>query len=176
MKYCPQCHKQYTENWITFCSDDGTILVDTGYAPDPTTNPGGQRQPYAPPLSEQPTWRSPDPNAPGAWVPEQRMPTPSPIWQPPPPPNVFPRAQQNGLATASLILGVVGLFVGFCFGPIPGIAALILGIIGLNQINKSPQTTTGKPLAIVGIVTGALSVLVYGAIFIGWIIGAILSR
>ena len=75
-----------------------------------------------------------------------------------------------------MILGVVGLFVGFCFGPIPGIAALILGLVGLNQINKSPQTTTGKPLAIVGIVTGALSVLVYGAIFIGWIIGGIFSH
>jgi hypothetical protein len=76
-----------------------------------------------------------------------------------------------------MILGVIGLFTGlFCFGPIPGIAALILGLIGLNQINKSPQTTTGKPLAIVGIVTGSLSLLVYGAIFIAWIISAIVSH
>jgi len=172
MKYCPQCKKQYTENWITFCSDDGTILIDTGYE----TPTGGQRPPYAPPMSEQSTWRSPDPNAPGAWVP-QSIPPPSPAWQPPPPPTVYPRRQQqNGLATASMILGVIGLFVGFCFGPIPGIAALILGIIGLNQINKSPQTNTGKPLAVVGIITGALSVLVYGAMFIAWIIGAIMSR
>jgi hypothetical protein len=76
-----------------------------------------------------------------------------------------------------MILGVIGLFTGlFCFGPIPGIAALILGLIALNQINKSPQTITGKPLAIVGIITGSLSLLVYGAIFIGWIISAILSH
>jgi hypothetical protein len=76
-----------------------------------------------------------------------------------------------------MILGVIGLFTGlFCFGPIPGIAALILGLIALNQINKSPQTTTGKPLAMVGIITGSLSLLVYGAIFIAWIIGAILSH
>jgi hypothetical protein len=81
------------------------------------------------------------------------------------------------MATASLILGIIGLFTGFfCLGPIPGVAALILGIIALNQINRSPQTTTGKPLAIVGMVTGGLSVLVYGAIFIAWIIGAILSH
>jgi len=173
MKYCPQCKKQYTENWITFCSDDGTILIDTGYEPQV----GGQRPPYAPPMSEQPTWRSPDPNAPGAWVPEP-FPRPYPAWQPPPPPSVYPRRQQqNGLATASMILGVVGLFTGlFCFGPIPGIAALILGLIGLNQINKSPQTTTGKPMAIVGIITGSLSLLVYGAMFIAWIISAIVSH
>jgi hypothetical protein len=76
-----------------------------------------------------------------------------------------------------MILGVIGLFTGlFCFGPIPGIAALILGLIALNQINKSPQTITGKPLAMVGIITGSLSLLVYGAIFIAWIIGAILSH
>jgi hypothetical protein len=173
MKYCPQCKKQYTENWITFCSDDGTILIDTGYEPQA----GGQRPPYAPPMSEQPTWRSPDPNAPGAWVPE-RIPSPSPSWQPPPPPSVYPgRQQQNGLATASMILGVIGLFTGlFCFGPIPGIAALILGVIALNQINRSPQTSTGKPLAMVGMITGGLSILVYGAIFIAWIISAIVSH
>jgi len=46
----------------------------------------------------------------------------------------------------------------------------------LNQINKSPQTTTGKPLAIVGIITGSLSLLVYGAVFIAWIISAIVSH
>jgi len=171
MKYCPQCQKQSTGNWFTFCSDDGTILIDTGYEPQTS----GQRPPYAPPMSDQPTWRSPDPNAPGGWVP-QPSPAQSPAWQPPPPPPVYRRAQQSGLATASMILGVIGLFVGMCVGPLPGIAALILGIVGLNQINKSPQSITGKPLAITGIVTGALSVLVYGAIFIGWIIGGILSH
>jgi len=76
-----------------------------------------------------------------------------------------------------MILGLIGLVTGlFCFGPIPGIAALILGLIALNQINKSPQTTTGKPLAMVGIITGSLSILVYGAIFIAWIIAAIVSH
>jgi hypothetical protein len=76
-----------------------------------------------------------------------------------------------------MILGVIGLFTGlFCFGPIPGIAALILGVIALNQINRSPQTTTGKPLAMVGMITGGLSILVYGVIFIAWIISAIVSH
>ena len=175
MKYCPQCHKQYTEIWITFCSDDGTILIDTTYTP--SQQPGSQRPPYSPPLAEPPTWRSPDPNAPGAWVPEaERVVSPSPVWQPPPPPAVYSRPQSsNGLATASMIVGVVGLILGFCFGPIPGIVAVILGLVALGQIKKAPQTSGGKPLAIIGIVTGSLNIVFYGLMFIFWIIGAILS-
>jgi hypothetical protein len=178
MKYCPQCKKQYNETWITFCSDDGTILIDTGYTPgqQPSTS-GSQRPPYSPPLSEQPTWRSPDPNAPGAWVaPDERIPMRSPAWQAPQPPVVYPRQQPtNGFAVASMILGILGLIIGICLGPIPGIAALILGLVALGQINKAPQGSSGKPMAIVGIVTGSLSLLFYGAMFILWIVRAILS-
>ncbi|HSB27946.1 MAG TPA: DUF4190 domain-containing protein [Pyrinomonadaceae bacterium] len=176
MKYCPQCHKQYTENWITFCSDDGTILIDTGYPANQQTPTPGSQHPYSTPYQEPPTWRSPDPNAPGGWVsPDQSTPTPAPAWQPPRPPAVYPRSQQtNGLATASMILGIIGLFIGFCLGPLPGIAALILGLVAINQIKKAPQN--GRPLAIVGVVTGSLSLLFYGMLFIFWIIGAILSH
>src|SRR5213593_1277600 len=157
MKYCPQCHKQYTEAWITFCSDDGVILIDTGFTP--SQQPGGQRPPpYAPPSSEQPTWRSPDPDAPGAWVaPDERQPMVSPAWQPPPPPPVYQRQQPTqGLAVASMIVGLLGLFVGlFCLGPIPGIVALILGLVALSQIKKAPERNSGKPFAIVGVITGS---------------------
>lgn len=179
MKYCPQCHKEYTEVWITFCSDDGTILVDTGYSPSQQPPPaGGQRSPFAPPSSEPPPWRSPDPNSPGGWVsPSDRPPIISPSWQPPPPPSVYPRQHQSqGLAVASMILGLMGLFTGmFCLGPVPGIVALILGLIALSQIKKAPQQNGGKPFAIVGIVAGSLSVVVYGLFIIIAIISNILS-
>ena len=66
-----------------------------------------------------------------------------------------------------MVVGVVGLVVGtFCLGPIPGIAALILGLVALNQIKKSPEKYGGKPLAIIGVVLGSLSLLVT----IGWVI------
>ena len=176
MKYCPQCHKQYTETWITFCSDDGTILVDTGYTPGQYQSPSSSQRPtYAPPRSEQPTWRSPDPNAPGAWVaPDERQPIQSPVWQPPPPPGGYTRQQPTqGLALASMVVGILSLFFGtFCLGPIPGIAALILGLVALSQINKAPDRNTGKPLALVGVITGSLSVL----IFIGWLVFIIAAR
>jgi len=185
MKYCPQCQKQYTERWITFCSDDGAILIDTGFSPSSTPPPGGQRPPYAPPMSEQPTWhaqdpnapgnwRSPDPNAPGAWVPpEQRQPV-KPAWQPPPPPVTFPRNQPSqGLAVASMVLGILGLFVGmFCLGPVPGIAALVLGLVALSQIKSAPDRNGGKPFAIVGIITGSLSMV----IFVGWLLFIVIAN
>lgn len=179
MKYCPQCQKQYTENWITFCSEDGTILIDTGYAPSSNPPPVGQRPPYAPPSSEQPTWhspdpnwRSPDPNAPGSWVPTPPPQTVRPAWQPPPPPGTYPRQpQSSGFAIASMILGILSLGGMFCLGPLPGIAALVLGLVALSQIKNAPDRNGGKPFAIVGIATGGMSML----IFAGWLLVVIIA-
>ena len=62
-----------------------------------------------------------------------------------------------GLAIASLVVG--------CFFWIPllgllfGLAALIMGIIALVQINKNKIQLKGEGMAIAGIVMGALSVL-----------------
>ena len=64
--------------------------------------------------------------------------------------------------------GILGIVLS-CFGPLPGIAAIVLGGVALAQIKKSPQTTGGKPFAITGIVTGALTVLFYGLLLI-WMI------
>jgi len=178
MKYCPQCQKQFTENWITFCSDDGTILVDTGYTPSSQPPPPGSQRPvYTPPGSDPTSWRSPDPNAPGGWVaPDERQPIPQPVWQPPPVPGIYPRQQPSqGLAVASMIIGAIGLLGGFCLGPIPGIVALILGLVALSQIKKAPDRNGGKPLAIVGIVTGSFTIFFYGLIFLIAIIGNIFS-
>lgn len=178
MKYCPQCHKQYTEVWITFCSDDGAILIDTDYSPgQPPPSSGTQRPPYAPPLSEQPMWRSPDPNAPGGWVPpDQQQPMATRPWQPPPPPSAYQKTPSQGLAVASMVVGIIGLLTGmFCLGPVPGIAALILGLVALSQIKKAPNQNGGKPFAIVGVVTGSLSILFYGMIIIFAIIANIVS-
>ena len=175
MKYCPNCHKQYDETWITFCSDDGTILMDS-FTVGQQPPAGSQRPPYAPPHEPQ-TWRSPDPNAPGGWVaPDERAPVRTPVWTPPPPPGVYQRQPSQGLAVASMLVGIIGLVVGtFCLGPIPGIAALILGIVALNQIKKAPDLNGGKVFAIIGIVAGSLSVLIYGALIIFAIVANILS-
>ena len=67
----------------------------------------------------------------------------------------------NGMAIASLVLGIIGLvtFWACGFGALPGLIAVVLGILGLQAANKLP----GQPqrgLAIAGIVTGGLAVLV----------------
>lgn len=69
-------------------------------------------------------------------------------------PNVQPVAQNNGVATASLIVGIVSLV---CCGFPAGIVAVILGIIGLNK--SKTMCGNGKGMAIAGIILGAVSIV-----------------
>jgi len=169
MKYCPQCNRQYTEPWLTFCSNDGTMLIEELSPPvDPNWNPV-IREPQVDTRSEQETqWLPRQPPMPGGWVAPDERPPMTPVWQPPPPPLQPLAKPSQGLAIASMATGILGIVLS-CFGPLPGIAAIVLGGVALAQIKKSPQTTGGKPFAITGIVTGALTVLFYGLLLI-WMI------
>jgi Flp pilus assembly pilin Flp len=72
----------------------------------------------------------------------------------------LPRSgETNKLALASMILGIVSLPLDFCFyAGIPvGIAAVVVGAIGLKRIKESAGTQGGKGMAIAGIVTGAVA-------------------
>jgi hypothetical protein len=74
-----------------------------------------------------------------------------------------------------MILGLLSFVVGiFCLGPIPGVIALVLGLVALSQIKKDPARNGGKPFAIVGIVTGSISLLLFGSMFFWWILRVIL--
>ncbi len=73
-------------------------------------------------------------------------------------PNIQPQQTRKGLAITSLVLGVIsiptlGLLV------VGGIAALVLGIIALNKIKKEPAIYGGRRMAIAGIVTSVVSLL-----------------
>jgi hypothetical protein len=57
----------------------------------------------------------------------------------------------NGMATASLVLGILGFFL-----PILSILALIFGGIGISKAN---QGAAGKGLAIAGLVLGIVGTL-----------------
>jgi len=61
-------------------------------------------------------------------------------------------ARTSGLAIAALILGLASLI----FGPLTGIAAIILGIVALGKVKASQGEMTGTGLAIAGLATGAL--------------------
>jgi hypothetical protein len=76
------------------------------------------------------------------------------------PPGVAPSAEPcqpvtNGLAIASLVLGIVGLATCHCLTAVPGV---ILGHIALSQIRRSAGGQTGRGLAVGGLVTGYIAV------------------
>ncbi len=85
-------------------------------------------------------------------------------------PRPVPQKLKQGMAITSLVLGVLGLPSGGCLG-VGGLVGVSLGIVALVKANKSPNQYGGKGLAIGGIVTSGLS-LVLAPFMIG-IIAAI---
>ena len=65
----------------------------------------------------------------------------------------------NGFCVASLVLGIIGLIP--CTFLIPTILAIIFGIIGYNQINKSGGDGSGRGMAIAGMVTGGIGCIIF---------------
>jgi hypothetical protein len=179
MKYCPQCKRQFSEVWLSFCSDDGTPLVqELTPAQDPNWDPR-IREPKVQTPNEQATqWLPREPPVAGGWIaPDERPPMSPGVWTPPPPPLVYPRTQgpSQSLAMASMITGLSGILLSWCFGPVPGIAALVLGLVALSQIKKSPEKYTGKGMAITGVVIGSLTIVFYILLIIFWILAGALS-
>jgi Domain of unknown function (DUF4190) len=74
-------------------------------------------------------------------------PVPGPLYAP----RQVPQAT-NGMAVASLVLGIVGVFL-----PVCGVLALIFGGIGISKAN---QGASGKGMAIAGLVLGIVGTLV----------------
>jgi hypothetical protein len=58
----------------------------------------------------------------------------------------------------------------FCLAPVPGVVAVILGIIALRQMKTAPNPT-GRGLAIAGIVMGSVNL----ALFLFWILWFVVS-
>jgi len=172
MKYCPQCDRRFSEAWITFCTDDGSLLRDELTPPaDPNWDPRIRPTVYEDP-SENPTQWPHDTPLSGGWMaPDERGPVERPWRPPPPPPRPFVRSGPPGIAVASLVIGLIGVMLGLlCAAPVPGIIAIILGIIALRQMKTAPNPT-GRGLAIAGIVMGGVNL----AFFLFGILWFILS-
>jgi len=79
-----------------------------------------------------------------------------PVAAPPPPMGAVPvttgQPPSNGLAIASLVLGILG----FCTAGITSIIGLILGIVALNNIKRDPRLAGGKGMAVAGVVVSAV--------------------
>jgi Domain of unknown function (DUF4190) len=182
MKRCPKCNQVFDEEWLSFCTKDGTSLMDTSALPQEP--PPTMMSPPLPPSvspSEQPTINlqtsQPAPYSPPAPMQQSWQPPPQPMqsgWQPPPPP-AYAKGKKQGLAIASLILGGVSITIGLCcyLGVLTSPTAIILGIISLSQIKNNPDENGGKPMAIIGVVLGGLYfvvvafiILIYGLSFL----------
>ncbi len=98
----------------------------------------------------------------------------------------YPNQVQPGasptLGIFSLVLGVIGLFTlfptlifWFC-GFLPfflGIAAVIVGFLGISRIKKDPSKFSGKGLAFAGIGVGAVAIVLptlYALLNVGYIV------
>ena len=62
----------------------------------------------------------------------------------------------NGMAIASMVLGIVGIVLIPIIAPI---LAIIFGIVALNQISKEPQK--GKGMAIAGLIMGGVGIVLF---------------
>lgn len=82
--------------------------------------------------------------------------------------------KSNGMATASLVLGIVSIALGWILagilGIITGILAIILAVVAKKKIKQDPNMG-GKGAATGGMVTGIIGTVLYLAI---WIIFAVL--
>lgn len=95
-------------------------------------------------------------------------------------PSYAPAPPVNGLAVASLVLGIVSLACSQCITAIPGV---ILGHVALKQIRESRSRQGGHGLAIGGLVTGYISLgivvvvaLVYAVIILVAVFGAAVAH
>ena len=101
------------------------------------------------------------------------FPASPPMPPPPPPPNYYApypphgypptTAPSNGMAVASLVLGIIS-FCLFCLSFIPGTLAIIFGGIAISNCNKG--IAGGKGMAKAGLTCGIISMALWGIIYI----------
>ncbi|MCA9631649.1 MAG: DUF4190 domain-containing protein [Myxococcales bacterium] len=78
--------------------------------------------------------------------------------------------RSNGLATTSLVLGLLG-YVG-CFPVVSGVIAIFCGLSARHEIARSEGRQSGAGLALAGIIMGSLQLAIAGVLLILGILGA----
>ena len=102
------------------------------------------------------------------WRPIGTLPEFSPLFFVPPVqpgPAMAPRT--NGFAVTGMIFGLFALTCGLCccYGFPFNLLGVVFSCIGLSQIRTHPQTYNGTGMAVTGLVTSILSILLSVALF-----------
>lgn len=189
MKRCPTCSRTFLDEHLSYCTDDGTPLVEqtgaSSFDPQatllsptpPTTNESREPPPTQVYRSdEMPGWQTP-----GSWSQPSAVPPPQPpapswnapsappaqqSWSPPPLPNAgvgARKSQPHPLAIASLALGIFSMTIGVCcfMGFATGPVSIVLGVVSMMQMKSNPmEPGSSKGMAITGIATGAAAILI----------------
>lgn len=181
MATCGQCEQTIPDTAIR-CGACGAILVDGTWRPvsedsgalsdtvepppippspagTPPPSPGGT------PHGQGAAWSAPSDPAASQWSGGRPPGTPAYPQQPAGqyPPAAAPTT--NGLAVASLVLGIV-----WCYW-VGSILAVVFGHLALGQIKKDPGRQAGKGLAIAGVVLGWLGVATLAVVALLWVVG-----
>lgn len=145
MKICPNCRQTYNDDQLNFCLNDGSFLTS---APDNEPKTIFMDQPR---VTNQTNWQQETYQPPAVWQNQQSIQNQQT--------NLPMRinSKDQTLPIISLVLGVLAVLIGCCYGGIPlGAGAIITGVIALNNEKADPIQYGGRGLAIAGIITGAV--------------------
>lgn len=87
---------------------------------------------------------------------------PRPVAEPPPYGAPLPVGRKNGLGTAALVLGILSVFP-FCGLVVPGVLAVVFGLVGRARAKRGEASNGGVALA--GVITGSVG-LIFSAVLV----------
>ena len=140
--------------------DDGEPTPENPY---PTSGPTSGGQPGQPGYGQQPPYGQQQPGYGAPYPPQYGGPA-----------GYGQTPTTNGKATASLITGISTLVLSWCCLGVFGVVAIVLGVKARNEIRRSGGAQSGEGMALAGIITGAVAVLI-GLIVLAIVIIAIAS-
>jgi hypothetical protein len=154
MKICSICNQTYADDNLNYCLNDGGILTkwNDDAAPTVMLNQPRITQQNWGNYSTRSSWES---------QPLQTNQPFQPLQQNQPFYPAQMQEQNQTLPVVALVLGICSLLFMCCYGGIPfGGAALVLGFLGIKNANENPMQYGGRGLAIGGIVTGVIGLLI----------------
>lgn len=179
MKRCPACQRKYADDSMTYCLEDGSLLLSesanlsdlpaTLIIPDPrTTNPVRPEtfRPNPTPAPQQPQAYNVPPHA---WPPMQAQQTL---------PVTTTARQGRGLAITSLVCAIAAfLLLGFCiisgaagvdesliggifiFSAVVGLLGAVLGLVAVVKTGKDTSPQNSKAMAVVALILNGIYLL-----------------